>query len=90
MLIDLSTLNNVPAEDIIEFIQDSMNLVMSISALTAVAMLVKAGIGYIISAGDETKAEKAQKEIIYSLVGLVIVFIAPLIIKFVIESLLIN
>lgn len=90
MFIDLSSLNNVPVKDIIEFIQNSMNLIMSLSALIAVAMLVKAGIGYVISAGDETKVEKAQKEIIYSIVGLVLVFIAPLIIKFVVENFLTN
>ncbi len=66
----------------------TLNLVIAISALLAVAMLVKAGIEYIISAGDASKAEKAQKSIVYVLIGLIFVFVSPLVIRFVLERML--
>jgi len=86
---DFSGLTTANYSDLIAFVQGGLNLVISISALIAVISLVKAGIEYILSAGDETKIEKAQKSLIYTLIGLIMVFIAPLIIKFVLERVIV-
>lgn len=47
--------------------------VYQISAIVAVLTLVIAGIRYITSDGDPSRAQSARKGIIYSLIGLVII-----------------
>jgi threonine/homoserine/homoserine lactone efflux protein len=85
---ELSDLNFVPFGDLISFAINLLNLIIALSALLAVAYLVYAGFLYITSRGDGDKAEKAQKVIIYTLIGLVIVFISPLVIKFILETII--
>lgn len=74
--------------NLIDFIQDALNLVIALAALIAVGILVYSGIQYIVAAGDEGKIEKATKGITYAIVGLVICFIAVLIVNFVLSNLL--
>ena len=54
-------------------VADILNGVYQISAIVAVLMLVIAGIRYITSDGDPSRAQAARKGIIYSLIGLVII-----------------
>lgn len=84
----LEGLNNTGFEDLFEFIYHSIDLVITFSALLAVAFLIYAGFKYILSAGDENKSAEAQKTIIYTLIGLVICFISPMVIRFIVSNLL--
>ena len=61
---------------------------ISLSALIAVAVLIYSGLQYILASGDEGKVEKATKGITYAIVGLVICFVAVLIVNFVLTRLL--
>jgi TRAP-type C4-dicarboxylate transport system permease small subunit len=88
MSINLSALNTTGYSDLIEMVQGSLNLIIALTALIAVISLVYSGFQYILSAGDEDKAGKAQKNITYTLVGLVVVFISPLVIRFVLDNVL--
>jgi heme O synthase-like polyprenyltransferase len=74
--------------DLVSFIFGLLNLTVSIAALVAVIFLVYAGFRYILAAGDEKKIEEATKTIIYSLIGLVICFIAPLVVRFLVSNVL--
>ncbi len=85
---DLSGLALTPFGDFISFAVSLLNLIISLTALLAVGYLVYAGFLYILSRGEGDKAERAQKVIIYTLVGLVIVFISPLIIRFILETII--
>ena len=85
---DLSGLNLTSFNDLLTWVTHAINLIISLSALLAVIFLVRAGVGYILSAGDADKAEKAQKSIIYTLIGMIFVFVAPLVIRFVLERML--
>lgn len=85
---DLSGLNNTNYTDLVQFVQAMINLAISFAALLAVVFLVKAGFDYIVSGGDGDKADKAQKSIIYTLLGLVLAFVSPLIIRFILASVL--
>ncbi len=85
---DFSGLNNTGYSNLIEMVQGTVNLVIAISALIAVASLVYSGFQYILSAGDANKAEKAQKSVVYTLVGLVVVFISPLVVRFILNNVL--
>lgn len=87
-MFDLSGLNHTKYSDLISAIQGSLNLVIALSALITVGMLVYSGFRFIASGGDEKKIEDAQKVLVYSLIGLIIVFIAPMMIRFILTNLL--
>jgi len=50
-----------------------------IASLVAVGFLIYTGFLYIISKGNEDKLDKAQKSLIYTIIGLLIIFLAPLV-----------
>lgn len=74
--------------DLIPFVQDMLNFATTIAALIAVAMLIYSGVMYITANGDEGKIDKATKGITYAVVGLVIAFIATMVVRFVINDVL--
>ncbi len=88
MGIDLSPLVGTSYENLQEFLYFLINYAITISAVVAVVSLIISGFKYILSFGDDKKVKAATSSIIYSLVGLVLVFAAPIVIKFVINTLL--
>jgi type IV secretory pathway VirB2 component (pilin) len=90
-MLDFSMLiNPVSFESLDEFIIHLVNLAISFSVLIAIAALIIAGFKYILAMGDEEKVESATKSLIFAIVGLVIVFIAPLIVEYITNTLLTN
>lgn len=73
-----------------EFVIHLVNLAISFSVVLAVGALIIAGFKYILAMGDEEKIEGATKSLIFALVGLVIVFIAPLVVEYVTGTLLVD
>jgi hypothetical protein len=69
-------------------VAEAINFFIVFSALVAVGILVASGYMFITAAGDPEKIEKAQKGITAAIVGLVIVFIARMIVGFVISEIL--
>ena len=55
--------------------------------LLAVAFLIYGGVLYITAGGDEAKLKKAQATVTYTLIGLVVAFMAGFIIRFVLKQL---
>lgn len=88
MSVDLSPLIGTNYENLQEFLYFLINYAITISAIVAVVSLIISGFKYILSFGDEKKIKAATSSIIYSLIGLVLVFVAPVVIKFVINTLL--
>lgn len=88
MLIDLQSLNFTDFGDLKEFAFFVVQLAMSLSVLITVASLVITGFKYIFSMGDEEKVKSATRSLTFSIVGLVIVFLSPRIIEFIIEEVL--
>ncbi|MCK9368888.1 hypothetical protein M0R04_02825 [Candidatus Dojkabacteria bacterium] len=74
--------------NLLTFIQGALNLVISLAALVAVGVLIFSGVRYIVAAGDEKKVEEATKGITFAVVGLVICFIAVIVVRFVLEKLI--
>ncbi|KUK76776.1 MAG: hypothetical protein XD93_0723 [candidate division WS6 bacterium 34_10] len=88
-MLDFSILNNpVGFESLDELVIHLVNLVISFSVLIAIAALIIAGIKYILAMGDEEKVEDATRSLIFAIVGLVIVFIAPLVVEYITNTLL--
>jgi len=71
--------------DLVSFVQGLLSFVIGAVALVAVVMLIWNGVMYITAGGDEGKVEKATKGITNAVIGLVICFIAELIVRFVIS-----
>jgi hypothetical protein len=63
----------------------AINFFVLFSALVAVVLIVAAGYMFITSAGDPEKVDKARKALTAAIVGMIIVFLARLIVGFVID-----
>jgi len=74
--------------DILAFAYAVINYAVGVSALFTVVSVIITGFRYMFSYGDTKKIEEANKSLIFSLLGLVLVFVAPTVIKFVINQLL--
>jgi len=75
-------------QSVVDVIERGIRLAILLAALVCVAVLVGAGYSYITAAGDEQKVEKATKTLTYAIVGLVICFIAVILVQFVLTNLL--
>lgn len=88
MFINLSTLNATGYGDLSGFVISLINFAISFSVLIVVISLVITGFKYILSMGDEEKVKEATRSLAFSLLGLVIVFLSPTIIEFIINEVL--
>lgn len=85
----LNSLLTLPSADgtLKDFITKIINWAIGFSAVVAVVMIIFAGFKYITAAGDENKISSATKTLTYAIVGLVVCFIAVLLVNFVIKFL---
>lgn len=60
-----------------------VNVLSAIVGVVAVIMLILGGFNYITSGGDSGKISSAKNTIIYAIVGLIIVALAQVIVRFV-------
>jgi len=60
------------------------NVVLTIMGALAFFMLVLAGFRYTISQGDANRVADAKRQIVYTLVGLVVIALAATVVNFVI------
>lgn len=88
MFIDLSFLNNTGFENLSDFLYTLIDLVIALAVIIAVIAIIFSGFKFILSIGDEKKVKEASRSLIFSIVGLVLVFISPSIIEFVIKEIL--
>jgi magnesium-transporting ATPase (P-type) len=63
-----------------------INIFSVIVGVIAVVMIIVGGLKYITSGGDSTKVGGAKNTILYALIGLVIVALAQVIVKFVLNK----
>lgn len=62
------------------------NIIATVSGITAVIVIIIAGFRYVLADGNATDISNAKKLIIYAAVGLVIIALADVILKFFISS----
>ncbi len=84
----INRITTVSSGNLPEFVIYLINLAIGFSALLAVIMVIVSGFKYIISMGDEKKIASASKSLMYALIGMVLVFIAPTVIQFVLDNFL--
>lgn len=63
-----------------------INIISIIVGVVAVIMIIFGGFRYITSGGDSAKVTSAKNTILYGLIGLIIVAVAQLIVKFVLNQ----
>lgn len=66
-----------------ETLDNVITIVLIFSLTFTLAMLLWGGIAWITSGGDKTKVESARKKIIYSIIGLILIFFSFFIISIV-------
>lgn len=69
-------------------VADLINWGTGFAALVAVIFLIVAGYTYITAAGEADKIEKAGKTITAAIVGLVVVFIARVLVELVLQKIM--
>jgi hypothetical protein len=82
--------NTTNFDSLTDFVVNIVNLLISFSVVLAVGALIIAGFKYILAIGDQEKVEKATKSLVFAIVGLVIVFVAPLVVEYITETLLVG
>ena len=85
---DLSDLNVTRFADLEEFVNYALDFFMSLAVLIAVVFIVVTGFTYILSFGDENKIAKANKALVYIIVGLIVALVAPLLIRFLLDQIM--
>jgi len=88
MFIDTSNIISATNTDLVEFLVDMINWFIGFAAVLSVIMIIVSGFQYIVSFGDEKKIGKATSSLIFAIIGMVLVFIAPLVIQFVLDNFL--
>lgn len=68
-------------------IQTVINIISIIVGIVAVIMIIIGGFQYITSSGDSGKVSNAKNTILYAIVGLVVVALAQIIVRFVVNRL---
>lgn len=89
MFLDINNLMSVSSSDLPTFIISLINWLIGFAAVLAVVMIIVSGFQFITAFGDEKKIQKATSSLIFAIVGMVLVFIAPLVIQFIIDNFLV-
>ncbi|MBR9704639.1 hypothetical protein GOV12_04455 [Candidatus Pacearchaeota archaeon] len=77
----ISAASNNDFEDILKPLETIYDLVKYAATLIAGLMMLFAGINYITSGSDPGKREKAKNMIMYVIVGLMVIWAAPFVVK---------
>lgn len=72
----------------LDWLSGVINIAVGLAALVCVGILIYSGYMYITAAGDEGKVSTATKSLTYAIVGLVICFIAVILVRFVLSTIL--
>lgn len=82
----LDSLNYTSFDNLTDFLSNIIQFAMTFSVIIAVIAVLVAGFKYITSAGDSEKVKSSTQSLIFALVGLLIVFLAPTLIKFILDK----
>jgi len=78
--------NPISANSLEEAITNIVNGVLGLTAIVAVAFIVYGGFLYITSQGDQQQIEAGKKAIIGAVLGIIVVGLAYVVVKFVITA----
>ncbi len=87
----LNTLNDIGVggdTGLMNIIKDTLNTVIALAGVVCVVMMIVAGYSYITAAGDENKVKKASQTLTWAIVGLVVCFVAIVLVNFIMNDVL--
>jgi type IV secretory pathway VirB2 component (pilin) len=79
---DVSASDKAKFDDILEPVMKIYNFVKYAATAIAVLFLIFAGITFIMSGNDQAKREHAKTMATYIVVGLVVIWVAPLVVNY--------
>ena len=82
---DLSDEDKETFDEILNPVMKIYNLVKYSATVLAVVVLLFAGVTYLISGSNPAKREQAKSMITYVIIGLMVIWVAPLIVNFVVS-----
>jgi len=80
---DISSQDKAAFDEILAPVLKIYNFTKYAATVIAVVVLLFAGITYILSVGDPAKKEKAKNTAMYVVIGLVVIWAAPLIVNYI-------
>lgn len=72
--------------DVNNIITIAINIFSGVIGIAAVMMILYAGFKYVTAGGDSSKIQSAQHSIIYAIVGLIVVALAQIVVRFVLSQ----
>ena len=81
----ISSEDKATFDQILEPVMKIYNLVKYSATILAVLVLLFAGITYLISGSNPAKREQAKGMITYVVIGLIVIWIAPLVVNFIVS-----
>lgn len=69
-----------------DYIETAINIFSIVVGIIAVVMIIIGGVKYITSGGDSGNVTGAKNTILYAIIGLVVVALSQLIVRFVLSS----
>lgn len=74
--------------DLSDFIVTILNWIIGAAGVVCVVMIIVGGYSYMTAGGDESKVKDASKTLTNAIIGLVICFIAVVLVNFVLDNFL--
>jgi hypothetical protein len=84
---ECDTANDEATSRINQVIHTIVNLLSALVGVVAVIMIIVGGFRYITSGGNDTSVTSAKNTILYAIIGLVVVALAQLIVRFTLSKL---
>jgi len=81
---DISAEDKATFDEILEPVMKIYNLVKYSASVLAVVVLLFAGVGYMTSGSNPGKREKAKSMTMYVVIGLIVIWAAPLLVGFIV------
>ena len=81
---EISSDDKATFDEILEPVMKIYNLVKYSATVLAVVVLLFAGVTYMTAGADPSKREKAKNMAMYVIIGLVVIWVAPLIVEFIV------
>lgn len=75
-------------QQLMPLVTSLINWAVGLAALVCVVILIASGYKYITAAGDENKVESATKTLTFAIIGLVVCFIAVILVRFVLSRII--
>ena len=82
---EISTEDQATFDAILEPVMSIYNFVKYVATAIAALVLVGAGIVFMLSGSDPRKRDQAKNMIMYVIFGLIIIWVAPLIVEYLVQ-----